>query len=556
MIDFNNETMIKDKNIREATSLRNKAEKKLIKKKSVKTAAGSEADNLKLIHELEVHQIELKMQFEELQLAEARAESVLEKFTSLYDFAPVGYFTLDTDCRICELNLGGARILGKERSLLLKSKFRQFVTNDTLPVFNDFLRDIFRTNSRQTCEVRLKTNEVNTILIHVEGIISEDELKCLITAVDITEREIAEGKLQSSETHYRRLFESARDGILILDAFSGQIVDVNPFLIELLGYTYEEFLGKELWEIGIFKNIDDSKTAFIELQNKGYIRFEDMPLETKNGKPINVEYVSNVYLVDRSKVIQCNIRDMTDHKRYEEALIKSETSLRELNAAKDKFFSIIAHDLKSPLSSIIGLSELLTEKMSRKDYDGIEEYATIIQNSSWRVMDLITNLIEWAQLQTGRMEFKPEPVEIVSLVNKVTELSNDAARQKSISIFRELPSYFKVLVDKHMISTVLRNLLSNAIKFTKPGGKIIISAVQKENELLVAVSDNGIGIKKDALDKLFLLESSSSTPGTMNEEGTGLGLILCKDFVLKNGGMIWAESEANRGSRFVFTLPV
>ena len=368
--------------------------------------------------------------------------------------------------------------------------------------------------------------------------------------------ETATKKLQHSETRYRRLFEAAKDGILILDAFNGRIVDVNPFLIVMLGYTYQEFLGKELWEIGIFKNIDDSKAAFIELQKKGYIRFEDMPLETKNGEPINVEYVSNVYLVDKTKVIQCNIRNITDRKMAEEALIKSENSLKELNATKDKFFSIIAHDLKSPFNSIIGLSDLLSEKMRRKDFSEIEIYATTIQNSSWKAMNLLTNLIEWSRLQTGRMEFKPAFFEIISLINEVTELLNEAARQKSITISSETPPYFNVLADKSMISTVLRNLLSNAIKFTKPGGKIVISAIQKDKELMLAVSDNGVGIKKDALDKLFLIESSSSTRGTQEEEGTGLGLILCKGFVLKTGGKIWAESEAGKGSRFVFTLPV
>jgi PAS domain S-box-containing protein len=363
-------------------------------------------------------------------------------------------------------------------------------------------------------------------------------------------------EMLNSEERYRRLFESARDGILILDAYTGQIVDVNPFLIEILGYSYDEFLGKELWEIGIFKNIDDSKAAFIELQTNGYMRFENMPLETKNGMQINVEYVSNVYFVDNTKVIQCNIRDITERRRIEEALKDSETRLRELNATKDKFFSIIAHDLRSPFSSIIGLSELLTEKMHNKDYEGIEEYTAIIQNSSWRAMDLLTNLTVWARLQTGRMEFKPEYIEIVSIINEVTELSKDFARQKSLTISMEVPALIKVHGDKAMVSSVLRNLISNAIKFTNPGGEIVISTKQNEKELTVIIRDNGVGIKKKALEKLFLIESGISTPGTQEEQGTGLGLILCNDFVQKHGGKIWVESEVGKGSIFKFTLPV
>ncbi len=363
-------------------------------------------------------------------------------------------------------------------------------------------------------------------------------------------------KLHDSEARYRRLFESARDGILILDAYTGQIIDVNPFLIEILGYRYEEFIGKELWEIGIFKNIDESKSTFIELQNKGYIRFENMPLETKSGKQINVEYVSNVYLVDKVKVIQCNIRDITERRRMEDALKESAARLNELNATKDKFFSIIAHDLRSPFSSIIGLSELLTEKMNNKDYEGIEEYTAIIQNSSWRAMDLLTNLIVWARLQSGRMELNPENFDLVALINEVTELSLDFARQKSLTIYRELPSSVIVPGDKAMISSVLRNLISNAIKFTNSGGKIAISTDQSGKVLTVIVSDNGVGMKQNAIDKLFLIESCISTPGTQDEQGTGLGLILCNDFVQKHGGKIWVESEAGKGSIFKFTLPL
>lgn len=539
-----------------SASLRQKAERRHKNNQLRKMSTYTEAETIKVIHELEVHQIELEMQYEELKRAEANAESATEKFTALYDFAPVGYITLNSNCSINELNLSGAIMLQRERSVLVKSNFRQFITHDTIALFDDFFRKIFETKSKQICELRLNLYGDYTILVHTEGVISEVDNKALITLTDITQHELVEKKLQNSETRYRRLFETSKDGILIIDAYNGQIVDVNPYLIEILEYSYEEFLGKELWEIGIFKNIEDSKAAFIELQNKGFIRFEDMPLETKNGKPINVEYVSNVYLVDNAKVIQCNIRDITERKHAEEHLKESETRLRELNATKDKFFSIIAHDLKSPFTSIIGLSELLAEQVGKKDYDGIDEYANMIQSSSWRAMDLLTNLMEWSRSQTGRMEFNPVSINMVELIDEVTELLNDAALQKSITISRQLPASLVLLADKPMINTVLRNLISNAIKYTNIGGKIEISAISREKELEVTVSDNGVGIKQEALGKLFLIAESRSTPGTQDEDGTGLGLILCKDFVSKHGGNIWVESEPGNGSRFVFTIPV
>jgi PAS domain S-box-containing protein len=248
--------------------------------------------------------------------------------------------------------------------------------------------------------------------------------------------------------------------------------------------------------------------------------------------------------------------NITEHKQAADALKESEKHLREINASKDKFFTIISHDLRSPFSSIIGFSNLLIEKVRKKEYQKVEEYAGIIQNSSWRVMNLLINLIEWASSQTGRIKFNPEYVDIVDLINEVTELLNDSARQKSIAITGELPGSIIVFADKDMLSTVIRNLLSNAIKYTYPGGKINIVAKQNHGELIVSVSDNGVGILAESVEKLFRIEESHSTTGTQKEYGTGLGLLVCKEFIGKHDGRIWVDSEPGKGSTFYFKLPV
>ena len=229
--------------------------------------------------------------------------------------------------------------------------------------------------------------------------------------------------------------------------------------------------------------------------------------------------------------------------------------LHELNATKDKFFSIISHDLKSPFTSIAGFSDILVEQVREKNYEKIEIYATIIQDSSQRVMDLLMNLLEWSRSQTGQMQYQPESVELVGLINQVCELMNDSARQKSITLSLQTPRNVPVIADTSMILCVLRNLISNAIKFTQAGGTVTISLVQKQKEVMVSVSDNGVGIRKELIDKLFRIDQSYSTPGTRNEKGSGLGLILCKDFVEKNGGKIWVESQSGKGSIFSFTIP-
>jgi signal transduction histidine kinase len=248
--------------------------------------------------------------------------------------------------------------------------------------------------------------------------------------------------------------------------------------------------------------------------------------------------------------------DITERQQYEDELKNSEKQLREINASKDKFFSIISHDLRSPFSSIIGFSNLLIEKVREKDYKKVEEYASIVQNSSWRVMNLLVNLIEWSSSQTGRMEFNPEFFDIVELINEVVELSNDSARPKSITLKKELPHSIFIMADKDMTSTILRNLISNAIKYTNHEGEIIISALQIKGNVKVSIIDNGVGILKESIEKLFRIQDSHSTKGTLNETGTGLGLLLCKEFIEKHDGKLWVESEPDKGSKFHFTLPL
>ena len=164
--------------------------------------------------------------------------------------------------------------------------------------------------------------------------------------------------------------------------------------------------------------------------------------------------------------------------------------------------------------------------------------------------------MEWSRSQTGRMKFSPEDIEMNSLINETKALLNESEGLKSISISNELPRNLTVFADKAMLATIMRNLISNALKFTNIGGKIIISALQNNEGITISVKDNGLGIKKDALQKIFRIEESYSTKGTQNETGTGLGLILCKEFVKKHGGNIWVESELGKGSDFKFTLPL
>jgi signal transduction histidine kinase len=195
------------------------------------------------------------------------------------------------------------------------------------------------------------------------------------------------------------------------------------------------------------------------------------------------------------------------------------------------------------------------EKINEKNYTGIDEYAKAIQQSSQNAFDLLINLLEWSRAQTDRVEFTPENFNMADLIRENIRLLESNAEQKAITINKDLASKITAFADKQMINTVLRNLISNAIKFTQKGGEIIVLAENGAREILISVIDNGIGIEPERIENLFRIDKSNSTPGTNNEHGTGLGLMLCKDFVEKHGGKIWAESKPGKGTVFYFTLP-
>ena len=237
-------------------------------------------------------------------------------------------------------------------------------------------------------------------------------------------------------------------------------------------------------------------------------------------------------------------------------LYHAKNEIKKINSEKDKFFSIIAHDLRSPLDSISGLCELLIMMVQSNNSDGLIEYAELIHQASKKSIDLLSNLMTWALAQTGTIDFKPEPVRIAELLNENQLLYFEVASQKSIALNITKSIDTELFVDKAMINTVLRNLINNAIKFTYPNGKIELRLELNDQVVTVTVSDNGIGMKPELIQDLFKLDKKTGRPGTNGESSTGLGLLLCKEFIEMHGGEIWVESEFGNGCSFHFTVPM
>lgn len=266
-------------------------------------------------------------------------------------------------------------------------------------------------------------------------------------------------------------------------------------------------------------------------------------------------------LVSSGVVIDITSAKKTENKLKEakERAEKSERSLQELNKLKDKFLAIVAHDLKSPFNAIQGFSELLVNRINESKEeevcDKVRSYADIIYSSSKKATSLLENLMEWALIEAGDIRFKPEILKVSEMIDQTRETLESALKLKSIRFVDKSTKNLEIYADQGMLNSILRNILSNAIKFTPKLGQIAITAQQDKNKIKISIQDTGIGMNEDTRSKIFENYELESQPGTDNEMGTGLGLILCKQFVQKHEGEIWVESEINKGTTFHFSLP-
>ena len=263
-------------------------------------------------------------------------------------------------------------------------------------------------------------------------------------------------------------------------------------------------------------------------------------------------------LINYTKQLQAN-KNLLEERAKELArlnaqLAESEQMLKELNSSKDKLFSIIAHDLKSPFQPLIGLSEILVEEYDSISKEERDRFIRELNNTIKNQYKLVENLLDWSRIQTGRMEFLPEKINLSESVDSNISLLNQNALIKNIELINQVQNNNFVFADLNMLQSVIQNLISNAIKFTRPNGKVIISSETRNNHVEISVKDTGVGMSKDVLENLFRIDKHHSTLGTSQEKGTGLGLIICKELIEKNEGEIWIESETNKGSKFTFTL--
>jgi PAS domain S-box-containing protein len=365
----------------------------------------------------------------------------------------------------------------------------------------------------------------------------------------------------ASELRYRRLFETAQDGILILDADSGKIIDVNPFLLDLLDYPFESVIGLQLWEIGLFEDIAANQAAFEKLQTEEYIRYENLPLRTKTGKEIQVEFVSNVYFVGPVKIIQCNIRDITARAQFQAASKSHAHTLELAVKARDEANAVLFHELRNPLaaiSSMIDLLEMGHDSASRPDQTELpplvdKSALAFIRRNVQSLVRLVNELLDFTHVGNEAFGLKLVKVDAHEVIRLA--LKNLASQQDRTRIGIDLrlqAGRSHIRADALKLEQILSNLIGNALKFTPQGGRVsIFTRNEPGGKLVIEVSDTGIGIPSDAFSRIFSPFEQGDSSIHSRYGGLGLGLSIARTLTKAHGGSLEVESEGRgRGAKF------
>jgi two-component system CheB/CheR fusion protein len=361
--------------------------------------------------------------------------------------------------------------------------------------------------------------------------------------------------LAASETRFRRLFEAAKDGILVLDADTGAIIDANPFLLDLLGYSAADLKGKKLWDIGLLGDVEASKASFHELQETGYVRYENLPLETINQRHVEVEVVSNVYRSGETMIIQCNIRDVTERKRVEDQLRKAKEAAEEAGRVKDRFLATLSHELRTPLTPVLATIAYV-EKMPNLPAELLTQFASIRRNVELEAR-LIDDLLDVTRIGQGKLDLDRVTVDAHEILHAALQICQADAEDKELEILLSLRAKIhQVSADPVRLQQVFWNLIQNAVKFTPVGGRISLKTSNPTaTSILIEIADNGIGIEPETLPRIFDAFEQGGAPVTRRYGGLGLGLSIAKMLIELHGGTLTARSDGhNLGTQFLIEL--
>jgi PAS domain S-box-containing protein len=374
--------------------------------------------------------------------------------------------------------------------------------------------------------------------------------------IGLTNHKLQE-EIVDAHRKYEMAIKAGKSGVYEIDPTTFEI-DGDELLANIFGFSLQEVKAKGWSNLMPIEDYNKKREVLTDLL---YGKIKSYSIEhrvIKNDGTI-VWAISSGSLVknSRGKVkIVGTLTDITERKTAEKKLKEYSEELELLNSSKDKFFSIISHDLRNPFNSLLGFSELLANNIEDLDQQEVIDSAKTLNKTAHNLFNLLTNLLEWSKLQNGNFKIEKSEVVLSEVINYNLDAFSESIRAKDIAIMRETEEEVKVFADRNMIDSAVRNLISNAIKFSRPGGIITVGCTSAGKIAELYVTDSGVGIPDEDKDKLFKLEKQFSTEGTNQEKGTGFGLLLCKDMIEKNGGSIKFKSKKDEGSTFIITLPL
>jgi PAS domain S-box-containing protein len=487
---------------------------------------------------------------------QARMEEALQErerfLTSILDTTQDGFWVIDAGGRLTDVNDAYCRMTGYAKEELegglrigdLDALEDRVTTEARLSRIIENGSELFETKHRRK-DGSIFDVEVSASYLDLYG----GMFICFCR--DISNRKSAELTCRENEMRYRLLSDVTMEGIVIHK--KGIIVDLNAALARLLGYEPQEMLDKNILDFLVHEQDRDIVRKNIV---KEYARPYVVRFVRNNGEAVFVELEARNFEIDGEIMRVAAVRDISERIKSEEEIRRVNEELRNAIAEKDRFFSIIAHDLKSPISGFLSLTKILVEDFEELTVKEVNRSLDALYASSVRVYALLENLLEWARVQQGLLTCSQSHFLLKGVVRASLDFTHSVAEQKGIVLRDETPDDLIVCIDPPMIGTVFRNIISNALKFSNRGGQVRITAHQDGDMVTVAVRDEGVGMDQHTLSMLFSLDNKITRPGTEGEASTGLGLILCKEFVEKHGGTIWAESSPGQGTTFYFTLPV
>jgi PAS domain S-box-containing protein len=552
------DVMKKEKDISAGVSeLRRRAEERHQSNTEKSSPPRSEEETQRLVHELQVHQIELEMQNEELLRVREELEAAFEKCTDLYDFAPAGYFTLDRDGFVRAANITAARLLGIDRSYIIGRRLWQFIDVRYLPFFSYFLRKVCTDNAKDSCELAFKRDGNSPLFVRIEAVSSSSADECRVAVIDITGQREAEDKLRRSEQQLAQAQEITHVGSWEWDSFADEISGSDEFT---------RIFGMHLSNYECFIELvhPDDREAVNEAVRETLVRQSPYDVQYRIVRPDGVTRVihamGKAISDDAGKLsgMMGTAQDVTEQKEAEEKLeiLNAELAARaaELEAANiemEAFNHMVAHDLRTPLNTISGYCQVLQTLCGGKLNKECNGYLKDTYDATMRMDHLIGTLLRFSSI--NRAELASERVDLSRSAMEVAKELEMSEPERRVA-FR-IAKGINVDGDANLLQIVLNNLIGNAWKYTseKEDAVIELGVTEKEGKPSYFVRDNGPGFDLAYAEKLFI--PFQRLPGAGNFKGHGIGLATVERIIRRHGGRVWADSKPGKGATFYFTVP-